>query len=92
MPEPNALALLITALLVTALASVLANTLKKKKDIFKKNPRIFSVSMELLECYLPGRYANRVLIYIFPNDCHFWPETLTTGTTMTHSKCQRETT
>lgn len=58
----------------------------------KKKPRIFSVSMEMLECYLPQRYMTRVLIYIFPNDCHFWPETLTTGTTMTHSKCQCETT
>lgn len=58
----------------------------------KKKPRIFSVSMEILECYLPQRYMTRVLIYIFPNDCHFWPETLTTGTTMTHSKCQCETT
>jgi len=48
--------------------------------------------MEMLECYLPLRYTTRVLIYIFPNDCHFWPETVTTGTTMTHSECQHETT
>lgn len=75
-------------LLIIALSSLVANTLIHTY-IYKK---FVSVSMEILECYLPLRYMNRVLIYIFPNDCHFWPETVTTGTTMTHSKCQHETT
>lgn len=82
-PELNTL-----ASFCTEVSSVSASTFKKKK----KKLRIFSVSMEILERYLPQRYVTRVLIYIFPNDCHFWPETVTTRTTMTHSKCQHETT
>lgn len=69
--------------------ALVANTLEKSWIFLNY---FFNVSMEILERYLPLRYTTCVLIYIFPNDCHFWPETVTTGTTMTHSKCQHETT